>query len=302
MKNTVTRLALASLLAMGLGSAQAYTTTMGEDLNGNPEVALTLTPDSNSVSAASTFLDSFKGASVGIGTENFESPLTPVGATGPLTLSYPGTGGSLTATLTGGTGVVACVLCIENNGDPNAPTELDPATGLPLGRYSVPADASSSTNGKNYFNVVVPKNSGTSVSTADFTVTFNQNIAAFGFYGIDIGDHGGTLSVQLLRDDGSVINTLSVGNDISGDADGSVLFFSVTAGSASELFRSIRFLTTGSRDDDGFAFDNFTIADACQAGIACGSTGGGGDVPEPASLALVMGALLSLRLASRRRA
>ncbi len=267
------------MLAMGLGSAQAYSTNFGQDLNGDPGVALADIPKSSA--AETSFLSKLTGA----GTETFES-LT-VGATGPISLTFPGSGGTtLTATLNGGNGSVASV--------------AEPGTTDGFGRFSVPSATSSQ-----YWQVTVTDGSGTGTGAgiADFTVTFSQDMAAFGFYGIDIGDFGGTLSVELLDDAGNVVGSLAVGNDTTTAADGSVLFFGLVASSTSELFRSIRFVTAPGFSPDAFAFDNFSIADACQAGISCGSTGGGGGgVPEPASLALVAGALLSLRLASRRRA
>ena len=47
----------------------------------------------------------------------------------------------------------------------------------------------------------------------DFTVSFSEDVGAFGFYGIDIGDLGGDLTLQLLDASGAV-----VGGQLHGDA------------------------------------------------------------------------------------
>lgn len=228
--------ALTAALATGLlaysGSASAYLLYFGEDVNNSATVPLTLIP--NSSGAASSFMSKLSG----VGTETFETTTVGTSTSPSMALSFPGFGGtSLTATLTGGDGVVAEV----------APGDTDGA-----GRYSIPSPGS-----KRYLDVEAG-------GLGNFQISFGQAIAAFGFYGIDIGDFSGKVALDFFNGSTLVTSrTLNTTANAAGVGDGSVLYFGLIAEGSAEEFDRVAFRTT-TGDGDFFAFDNFTIANRGQ--------------------------------------
>ncbi len=264
MRRTLTALAMAATLSSFAGTANAaYMMYSGVDLNPNNPNPLVNVP--NSAAAEAVFLSKLKP---GVSTENFESLTVGTGA--PLTLSFAsGTAGdSVKATLSGGQGVVAT-------------SDLQ-------GRYSIPSATSSQF-------WLVDATSGNDT----FTVTFDRNIAAFGFYGTDVGDFSGLLWIELLSAAGTVLDTLAVP---SSNTDASALYFGVTAGAPADDFRSIRFVaaltdpTSGAFDT--FGFDNFTVATRAQLPD---DNGGPPGVPLPGTIALLGAGLAALGMSRRNR-
>ncbi|MBB5690032.1 PEP-CTERM sorting domain-containing protein [Roseomonas alkaliterrae] len=189
---------------------------------------------------------------VGVGTETFETR----SGSSPLAIDFGAAG---TATITG-PGYVASVAPGSTNG---------------VGRYSVPSASSS-----RYWEA--------SAGTGGIVVTFSNPIAAFGFYGIDIGDFQGTVTLQLT-DTANNITLLSVPTASGNAANGSVLYFGFY--DTTTQYTSVAFLTTGGTGDV-FGFDNFSIGSIEQVV----------PVPAPMSLALLGLGLAGLGIVRRGRA
>ncbi len=240
----------------------AFVTTFGQEGLGTTSFPLTEYPGATNArdlflaGGTASFYD-FESASV--------DPISVTNRTLSISL------GGVTATLSGG-GRVASV-------DQVLPLLTD------QGRYSV-SGTDGSSQGKNYWEATAPIGSPSS-----FKIDFSSAVDSFGFFGIDIGDFGGTVSLVLTRTDGTTYTAAPGAGALTGTpADGSVLFFGVRATIADDYFKSVQFVSTGGSGNDVFGFDMFTV-----------SAAPGGPVPLPGSLALVGAALGGLALVRRRR-
>jgi hypothetical protein len=114
--------------------------------------------------------------------------------------------------------------------------------------------------------------------TSSFSINFSAPIAAFGFYGTDIGDFGGVLSLTLT-DAGGQTSSLTVpasqGSGGSAPQNGSVLYFGFY--DLSDTYTSIAF--NNSNTSDVFGFDNFTVGLEAQVNPS---------VPEPSTWAMII--------------
>ena len=169
----------------------------------------------------------------------------------PLPISFPGAG---TATISGSGNV---------------------ATGFVTGgRYPI--------SGSNFYNA----------STGSFSIAFDAvgGISAFGFYGIDVGDYGGTLSLALTTLGGDVVNLdVPLTSGTSGSTSASVMYFGFY--DQSTTYTNISFLNSST--GDVFGFDDFTIGTADQVTP--------NPMPVPGTLPLLGAGLLALGWAGRRR-
>jgi hypothetical protein len=124
----------------------------------------------------------------------------------------------------------------------------------------------------------------------DFVINFDDPVAAFGFYGIDVGDVGAQLTLTLAGGGAVQINiphTVESGGPNSGQ-NGSVIYFGYI--DAANPFTSASFANVGGGGGDDFGFDNMTIGSAQQVV----------PVPEPTTPLLVATALLGLAWLRRR--
>lgn len=194
----------------------------------------------------------FQNVLSGVGTEDFEGFANGLGA--PLGLTFPGAGN---ATLSGGSGAVSSVTAGQTNG---------------AGRYG--------TSGTNFFEV-------SAGGAGNFVVDFSSSVAAFGFYGIDIGDFGGQLQIQL-NDTANTLITVNNTVGSGGSTDGSVLFFGIVAEDGDEEFTQASFLTSTGQGDV-FAFDDMTVGSRQQV------------ISEPATIATLAIGMAGLTMFRRAR-
>lgn len=195
---------------------------------------------------AETARKAFLAGLVGVGSENFESFVAGTNSNG-LALSFPGSSGAITATLM----------------DPSGSSFISNNPGA--GRFA--------TSGSQFLQEV----------SNGFALNFSAPVAAFGFYGTDIGDFNGNVTIQLSN--GGVENYV-VNNTLQGP-NGSLLFWGIIAG-AGETFTSAAFGNTA-QGTDFFGFDDLVIGDLGQVV----------PVPEPTSLVL-LGAGLAVGLRRRK--
>jgi hypothetical protein len=214
-------LAVTFLFLCFSSSAFALVTFFGEDLNTSESQRLLAHPNADGARA------SFFGSLTGVGTENFEGFADNTSP--PLNIAFPGSSGSITATLSGSGAFIMDL----------------PGTATSAGRYPI--------SGTKFLQEVTASNTGDAL-----TIGFSSPVAAFGFYGTDFGDFDG---VTELRLENGLIQTVSIGNstNIPGAA---VLFFGVI--DVDNPFTGIVFRNTNPSGGDFFGFDDMTIGDVQQ--------------------------------------
>jgi hypothetical protein len=124
-------------------------------------------------------------------------------------------------------------------------------------------------------------------SAVAFSINFNQGISAFGFYGIDIGDFNGQLSLTLFNG-ASNLGNFVVPNTIGGSG-GGILYYGIIT---PFTFDRVSFGNTAS-GTDFFGFDDFTVGVPSQVNIT--------PVPEPSTYGLIGAAVLVGATLYRRR-
>lgn len=239
------------LVAAGTVSA-APQTFYGQDLGLGNNFRLPSHPIADA--ARDAFLASL---AAGVPTETFEGIAATDAQLVPRNVSL--TFGPQTALLSG-PGLVM---------DLPAPSTANPVNGIPSGVYPI---------------------SGTHawLSSDDFSISFDRAQVALGFYGVDIGDFNGQLTLDLVHADQTTTRVLA-SSGVTNNG-GSVQYFGVL--SVDHPFVAVRFGNSAPVGYDGFVFDDLTIATAEQLAAP---------VPELPSGAMLFAGLAALAgMASRR--
>lgn len=255
MRTSLARAAVAAALALAARPATAQCPAGAICSFGTDETGSSTrrAPNVQALAARNAFVARLTG----VGTQAFDGYAdgTPL----PMTMSFAGAG---SATLTG-SGNVATQLATADDG-----------------RYAV--------SGTQYLDVIA---SAENVPT--FTVDFANPVAAFGFYGVDVGEFGSQLALRFTHVGGTTTTwTLPylATTGVDTRRDGSLFYAGFIAPTD---FTSVTFLS--SVGDDYFALDDLSVG--ARAQIAPTAV-----VPEPATGALVAGGLaLAGGLAARRR-
>lgn len=251
MRRDIRALLIASTALVAAAAQAAPETFLGTDVGVGQTLRLPAHPLADA--ARDAFLARLQG---GVPTQTFEA----IAATAPVyadrTISLPF--GAQTAVLAG----VGLVM------DSPAPSTANPVNGLPSGVYPI---------------------SGTHawLSADDFTLSFAAPQVALGFYGVDIGDFNGRLTLELVFSDASSLLVPASSGVVN--RGGSVQYFGVL--SVDRPFVAVRFGNSAPVGYDGFVFDDLTIATVAQLA----------PVPEPSSWAMWLAGIAVLGGLARRR-
>lgn len=130
------------------------------------------------------------------------------------------------------------------------------------------------------------------------SISFSKSVASLGFYGVDSGDLGGQLILNLMNGATRIVSVPHT-SGIGGSTKGSVLYFGLIAESTDELFTSLSF-NINSPAADVFALDNLTIGNPKIAPTPS-PTPPPMSVPEPTSVISFLGlGLIGLKKLKKR--
>lgn len=211
-----------SLAAAASSAIAVPSIFFGEDLNPGGVVPA----GGNAATARASFLSQLAG----VGNETFQSIAT--GTVPPLALSFPGSIGSITATISTSSSIPGGV--------------CDTVTAALVGGIFCNGFGRFPTSGTHWYH-----------TTDQFRIDFSDPISAFGFFGTDIGDFSGQLTATLVG--GATVN-LTIPNTVDAP-NGSLLFWGFIDSAAS--YTSIQFVNTQA-GTDVFGFDDMVIGDERQ--------------------------------------
>jgi hypothetical protein len=186
----------------------------------------------------------------GVRPEDFDG--FPAGTLAPLSVSFAQPSGTVTATLSG----LLSAVRAENSVD------------VSVGQFPI--------SRSNYWSSqYLPA----ALSPFAFSLEFSAPQVAFGFFGVDIGDAGAQVSLELGLLGAGTLPPMGIPHTLGTETTtgGSVLYFGLI--NTDNPFTRVTFISPTA--SDAFAFDNFTIASANQV------VPGPKVIPEPDTLVLL---------------
>jgi hypothetical protein len=127
-------------------------------------------------------------------------------------------------------------------------------------------------------------------SSNNLSITFSSSIAAFGYFGTDLGDNNNTLTMQFFNATNTLVSSQVIGS--TGSSNSSEFFFGFIADSPSEEFNRVVF--SNSKGGDAIGIDQIKIATSSQVKTK---------IPEPASIwgtLLCGGCLVAIKRRGKR--
>ncbi len=219
----LTSLAVSAGILLSSAVVAAPITYFGEDLSPGGSVPV----GGNAATAQADFLSNLTG----VGIEDFESVAAGTSLDPGFSVSFPGSTGSITGSLSATGSSNPGGVCGASTGSVGS-------IGCGFGRFA--------TSGDQYLHT----------TSSSFELSFSSAISAFGFYGIDIGDFSGQIELELS---GGGMTTLAL-DEIVG-ANGNLVFFGFI--DQVDTYTTIRFTNSGS-GSDVFGFDDLIIGDIGQ--------------------------------------
>jgi hypothetical protein len=242
----------ASAILLNSGDASAVTFTGYDENTTNPLVPLTTanTPNSNSKAAFDNFSAHLNGST--LVTESFENIPTTTYIDG-LSTTIAGTVANFSYTKKLG-GASA-------NGGDTTKVQRKAASGANKGftnSGTYPTDGSQ----------------GISINSENnFSISFSNTLAAFGYFGTDLGDNNNILTMKFFNNS-TLVNSMSI-PVFANSFNSSEYFFGFIADSLSQQFNRVEFISSISNDGDAIGIDQIKIATPAQLTT---------QIPEPSSL------------------
>jgi hypothetical protein len=110
-------------------------------------------------------------------------------------------------------------------------------------------------------------------SENNFSISFSNSLAAFGYFGTDLGDGGNILTMKFFNGT-TLVNSTAIPTN-TGSANSSEFFFGFIANSPAEEFNRVEFVSSINSGGDAIGIDQIKIATSTQLNTK---------IPEPASI------------------